>query len=48
MKGDSEPVLEFEFTLGSDMLGQIREDPLAGKRMEMELFGRFADPSAMN
>jgi hypothetical protein len=46
VKGDGEPVLEFEFTSGSDMLGQIREGPSAGKRMEMELFSRFADPSA--
>ena len=42
MKGVGMPVVEFDFPSGSDMLGDIRDGPMAAERMEFELFGRLA------
>ena len=42
MKGTGGPVFEHNFPPGSDMVGDILEGPQATKRMEFELFGRFA------
>jgi hypothetical protein len=41
MKGAGEPVFEYDFPGGSDVLGTIREGPKAGERMEFELFNRL-------
>ncbi|KAK9364854.1 HNH endonuclease-domain-containing protein [Lipomyces kononenkoae] len=38
MRGAGEPIFEFDFPSGSDMVGEIRESPAAAKRMEAELF----------
>ena len=42
MKGEGEPVLEFDFSPGSDMVGEIMKGPNAAERMEVELFSRLA------
>jgi len=42
MKGAGEPVFEHDFPPGSDIVGSILEGPKAAKRMEFELFSRFA------
>ncbi|EFR05446.1 hypothetical protein MGYG_08458 [Nannizzia gypsea CBS 118893] len=41
VRGAAEPALEFDFPPGNDMMGEIREGPLAAERMEAELFGRL-------
>ncbi|KAK9428536.1 HNH endonuclease-domain-containing protein [Lipomyces doorenjongii] len=41
MRGAGEPVLEFDFPPGTDMVGEIRSGPEAAKRMEAELFSRL-------
>lgn len=41
MRGAGEPMFEFDFPPGTDMMGQIREGPQAAERMEAELFGRL-------
>ncbi|KAK9316070.1 HNH endonuclease-domain-containing protein [Lipomyces starkeyi] len=38
MKGEGEPVFEFDFPDGSDMVGEILSGPRPGERMEAELF----------
>ncbi|KAL2130893.1 hypothetical protein VTI74DRAFT_5823 [Chaetomium olivicolor] len=42
MRGNGEPVLEFDFPPGSDVIGEIIRGPKAAERMEAELFGRLA------
>jgi hypothetical protein len=42
MKGGGMPVFEFDFPPGSDILGDIRDGPMAAQRMEFELFNRLA------
>jgi hypothetical protein len=42
MRGAGEPVFEFDFPPGSDMMGEIMEGPKAAERMEFELFSRLA------
>ncbi|TAQ89539.1 hypothetical protein B7494_g2107 [Chlorociboria aeruginascens] len=42
MRGAGEPVFEHDFPPGSDMISSIIEGPKAAKRMEFELFNRFA------
>ncbi|KAK9489154.1 HNH endonuclease-domain-containing protein [Lipomyces doorenjongii] len=41
MKGNGEPVFEFDFPDGSDMVGEILGGPRAAERMESELFSRL-------
>jgi len=41
MRGAGEPVFEFDFPPGSDMMGEIMSGPRAGDRMEFELFSRL-------
>ncbi|KAK9489836.1 HNH endonuclease-domain-containing protein [Lipomyces doorenjongii] len=41
MRGDGEPIFEFDFPPGSDMVGEIMSGPDAAKRMEAELFSRL-------
>ncbi|KAK9433309.1 HNH endonuclease-domain-containing protein [Lipomyces doorenjongii] len=41
MKGKGEPVLEYDFPDGSDMVGEIMSGPRAAERMEAELFSRL-------
>jgi len=41
MKGVGIPVFEFDFSPGSDIMGDIREGPMAAERMEFELFSRL-------
>ncbi|KAK9482106.1 hypothetical protein V1527DRAFT_415843 [Lipomyces starkeyi] len=41
MKGNGEPVFEFDFPDGSDMVGEILSGPRAAERMESELFSRL-------
>jgi hypothetical protein len=36
------PVFEFDFPPGSDILGHIRDSPMAVQRMEFELLSRLA------
>ena len=42
MRGVGEPVFEYDFPPGSDMVGDIMAGPRAAERMEFELFGRLA------
>ena len=42
MKEVGEPIFEHYFPPGSDIVGSIIEGPKAAKRMEFELFSRFA------
>ena len=42
MKGTGEPIFEFDYPPGSDMIGEIMRGPMAAKRMEIELFSRLA------
>lgn len=35
------PVFEFDYPSGSDMLGDIRDGPMAAQRIEFELFSRL-------
>ena len=42
MRGAGEPILEHDFLPGSDILGEIAEDPMGGRRMEFELSSRLA------
>ena len=42
MKGPGIPFFEFDFPSGSDMLGDIKNGPMAAQRMEFELFSRLA------
>ncbi|KAK9358503.1 HNH endonuclease-domain-containing protein [Lipomyces starkeyi] len=41
MRGDGEPIFEFDFPPGSNMVGEIMSGPEAAKRMEAELFSRL-------
>jgi hypothetical protein len=41
MKGAGEPIFEHDYPPGSDMMGDILSGPMAGQRMEAELFGRL-------
>lgn len=41
MRGAGEPVFEFDFPPGTDMMGEIREGPQGAERMEAELFNRL-------
>ncbi|KAK9482525.1 hypothetical protein V1527DRAFT_522000 [Lipomyces starkeyi] len=41
MRGDGEPIFEFDFPPGSDMVGEIMSGPEPPKRMEAELFSRL-------
>ncbi|EFR03627.1 hypothetical protein MGYG_06621 [Nannizzia gypsea CBS 118893] len=41
VRGAAEPAFEFDFPPGTDIMGEIREGPLAAERMETELFGRL-------
>jgi hypothetical protein len=41
MRGAGEPILEFDFPPGTDMMGEIRAGPQAAERMEAELFTRL-------
>ncbi|KAK9235306.1 HNH endonuclease-domain-containing protein [Lipomyces kononenkoae] len=41
MRGAGEPVFEFDFPPGTDMVGEIRSGPEPAKRMEAELFSRL-------
>ncbi|KAK9327123.1 HNH endonuclease-domain-containing protein [Lipomyces starkeyi] len=41
MRSAGEPVLEFDFPPGTDMVGEILSGPEAAKRMEAELFSRL-------
>ncbi|KAK9353106.1 hypothetical protein V1523DRAFT_450331 [Lipomyces doorenjongii] len=41
MRGAGEPSFETDFPPGTDMMGEIRNGPEAGKRMEAELFSRL-------
>ena len=42
VKGAGEPIFEFDFPPGSDIMGEIASSPRAGERMEFELFSRLA------
>ncbi|KAF8534786.1 hypothetical protein BDD12DRAFT_387723 [Trichophaea hybrida] len=42
MRGVGEPVFEFDFPPGSDMMREIMSGPMAAERMEFELFSRLA------
>ncbi len=42
MKGAGEPVFEYDFPPGEDMMGDILGGPKARERMEFELFSRLA------
>ena len=42
MKGAGEPDFEHNFPPGSDMIGDILSGPMAGERMQFELFTRLA------
>jgi hypothetical protein len=42
MKGVGEPMFEYDFPPGSDMMGYILRGPRAAGRMEFELFSRLA------
>ena len=42
MRGAGEPVFEFDFPPGSDIVGDILSGPKAAERMEFELFNRLA------
>ncbi|KAF8475955.1 hypothetical protein BDZ91DRAFT_769887 [Kalaharituber pfeilii] len=42
MRGAGEPVFEIDFPPGSDVMGQIRQGPMAAERLEFELFSRMA------
>ena len=41
VRGAGEPVLEFDFPPGSNMMGEILNAPKAAERMEFELFTRL-------
>ena len=41
MRGAGEPVFEFDFPPGTDMMGEILGGPRAAERMEFELFSRL-------
>ncbi|KAK9350782.1 HNH endonuclease-domain-containing protein [Lipomyces doorenjongii] len=41
MKGNGEPIFEFDFPDGSDMVGEILSGPRGSDRMETELFSRL-------
>ncbi|KAK9240711.1 hypothetical protein V1525DRAFT_453819 [Lipomyces kononenkoae] len=41
MRGAGEPVFEFDFPPGTDMVGEIRSGPEPAKSMEAELFSRL-------
>ncbi|KAK9484434.1 hypothetical protein V1527DRAFT_497598 [Lipomyces starkeyi] len=45
MRGSGEPVFEFDFPAGSDMIGDILSGPQAPERIEAELFSRLSDVS---
>ena len=45
MKGAGEPVFEYDFPPGSDMVGSILKGPKAAERMEFQLFDRLATQS---
>ncbi|KAK9358009.1 HNH endonuclease-domain-containing protein [Lipomyces starkeyi] len=47
MKGEGEPVFEFDFPDGSDMVGEILSGPRPGERMEAELFLRLSSVSSI-
>ncbi|KAK9327574.1 HNH endonuclease-domain-containing protein [Lipomyces starkeyi] len=47
MKGNGEPVFEFDFPDGTDMVGEILSGPRAGEKMEAELFSRLGSVSAV-
>jgi len=42
MRRAGEPIFEFDFPPGSDIMGGIISGPKAAERMEFELFSRFA------
>lgn len=41
VRGAGEPVFDFDFPPGSDMMGEILKAPKAAERMEFELFTRL-------
>jgi len=43
VRGVGEPVFEFDFPPGSDIMGEIASGPRTGDRMEFELFSRLAE-----
>lgn len=42
MRRAGEPLFECDFPPGSDMIGEIMGGPMAGERMQFELFSRLA------
>jgi len=42
VRAAGEPIFEFDFPPGSDIMGEIASGPRAGGRMEFELFSRLA------
>ena len=42
MRGAGEPAFEYDFSPGSDIMGQLIEGPKPAERMEFELFSWFA------
>ncbi|KAK9321852.1 HNH endonuclease-domain-containing protein [Lipomyces orientalis] len=48
MKANGEPIFEFDFPDGSDMVGEILSGPRAAKRMEAELFSRLPSVSPIS
>lgn len=41
MKGAGEPIFEHDFPPGTDMMGEIRAEPYAQERLEMEFAWRL-------
>ncbi|KAK9312703.1 hypothetical protein V1524DRAFT_479035 [Lipomyces starkeyi] len=48
MKANGEPIFEFDFPDGSDMVGEILSGPRAAERMEAELFSRLPSVSPIS
>ncbi len=42
MRGAGEPIFDFDFPPGTDMIGEICNGPKPAERMEVELFSRLA------
>jgi hypothetical protein len=41
MKGAGVPILEHDYSPGTDMIDEIMRGPLPAQRMELELFSRL-------
>jgi len=48
VRGAGEPVFEFDFPPGSDIMGEITSGPRAGDRMEFELFSRLVEQPSLS